>query len=410
MLAANLCPAVLLPTEILAEIFIICLPNQQPNGDFYRIVENPRTLRSHEAPLLVATVCRRWREVALSTPRLWLSLILDKNGSRDNTGVVLSWISRSQPHPLAFTIIDPLASTQTLQELKSHCDRWGLVEVVIPEGREWLFDDSFAEAPRLERLHLISDADSISALLPWHQLTRLTCEDLTDLECIETLRKCPTLIDCDFIGYETPRSGEAISSVLPMMLPRITSFKIFGDSTVDTLRLLELPSLRSFETVVNSSAGDGEILISFFARSHCRLESLCLGWIDTHDLNRCLPFLASLVSLKIRTWHEILDDQMLRRLTYDSAVLPNLESFHMNLDLRWYDQTLTRDFMRDMIMSRCLGVDSIRSTRLNTFRLVYQHSRDEDHTSLMELAAELKPLLDPKMVEFTISPDSHEWV
>ncbi|KAJ7033668.1 hypothetical protein C8F04DRAFT_1103762 [Mycena alexandri] len=427
MSAANHCPAVLLPTEILAEIFIICLPNQQSKWDFYRIVGNPRTLRSHEAPLLVANVCRRWREVAVSTPRLWLSLGLGKDGSIDSTGVVLAWISRSQPYPLSFTMNRILPPAQAVEELKSHCDRWSAVEVVIPEGRSRLFNDvrgrlssltqlcleletkctveSFAEAPRLERLHLISGADSISVLLPWHQLTRLTCEDLTDLECINTLRNCRALIDCDFIGYDTLRSRETILSFPPIMHPYITSFKIYGEATVDALRLLELPSLRIFEMDVED---DCEILISFFARSHCQLESLCLKRIEGQHLIRCLPFLTSLVSLEIRTGHELLDHQLLRRLTYDSTVLPNLRSFDLNLDLRWYDRTVTEGSMRDMILSRCLGVDAPRSARLHTFRLVYQND-GEDDAVLVELAAELKPLVDPKMVEFTISPDSNEW-
>ncbi|KAJ7892853.1 hypothetical protein B0H14DRAFT_2686104, partial [Mycena olivaceomarginata] len=58
---------VLLPTEILADIIVKCLPTPSE----YRwsaIVDGPRALSPSQAPLLVASVCRRWREVALSTP------------------------------------------------------------------------------------------------------------------------------------------------------------------------------------------------------------------------------------------------------------------------------------------------------------------------------------------------------
>ncbi|KIK67566.1 hypothetical protein GYMLUDRAFT_877971 [Collybiopsis luxurians FD-317 M1] len=49
-----------LPAEILSEIFLHCLP----------LDRNPvRSMR--EPPLLFTRVCRRWRDVALNTPRLW---------------------------------------------------------------------------------------------------------------------------------------------------------------------------------------------------------------------------------------------------------------------------------------------------------------------------------------------------
>ncbi|KAJ7194315.1 hypothetical protein GGX14DRAFT_378075, partial [Mycena pura] len=49
-------------SEILAHIFVYCLPHG-------RIRPSPRT-----APLVLGQICRRWRDVALSTGRLWSSL------------------------------------------------------------------------------------------------------------------------------------------------------------------------------------------------------------------------------------------------------------------------------------------------------------------------------------------------
>ncbi|KAL0575393.1 hypothetical protein V5O48_006586 [Marasmius crinis-equi] len=52
-----------LPPEVLAQIFLHCLPtNSYPACDV------------KECPLLLTTVCRSWREVASSTPRLWSSI------------------------------------------------------------------------------------------------------------------------------------------------------------------------------------------------------------------------------------------------------------------------------------------------------------------------------------------------
>ncbi|THU96893.1 hypothetical protein K435DRAFT_663697, partial [Dendrothele bispora CBS 962.96] len=57
---ASLAPARTVPDDVLSEIFMHCLP------------ETYNATRSlSEAPLLLGQVCRRWREVSLSTPRLW---------------------------------------------------------------------------------------------------------------------------------------------------------------------------------------------------------------------------------------------------------------------------------------------------------------------------------------------------
>ncbi|KAJ7120013.1 hypothetical protein C8R46DRAFT_876350, partial [Mycena filopes] len=52
-------PILTIPFEITAEIFLHCLPAfpSQPSGSV--------------APMLLARICRQWRNIACSTPRLW---------------------------------------------------------------------------------------------------------------------------------------------------------------------------------------------------------------------------------------------------------------------------------------------------------------------------------------------------
>ncbi|KAK7031036.1 hypothetical protein VNI00_013826 [Paramarasmius palmivorus] len=60
---ALLSPARRLPRDIVAEIFLQCLPTDQlPVCDVSK------------APLVLTTVCRSWREVAVATPRLWRAI------------------------------------------------------------------------------------------------------------------------------------------------------------------------------------------------------------------------------------------------------------------------------------------------------------------------------------------------
>jgi hypothetical protein len=48
-----------IPSEVISEIFIHCLPL---TSSFYR---------PEDAPLVLGRVCRAWRSIAFSTPKLW---------------------------------------------------------------------------------------------------------------------------------------------------------------------------------------------------------------------------------------------------------------------------------------------------------------------------------------------------
>ncbi|KAG1849702.1 hypothetical protein DFJ58DRAFT_888842 [Suillus subalutaceus] len=52
-----------LPTEILSEIFLYCLPEDEH-----------LVYASRQAPMLLTKICRRWREIAVGFPRLWCRL------------------------------------------------------------------------------------------------------------------------------------------------------------------------------------------------------------------------------------------------------------------------------------------------------------------------------------------------
>ena len=66
---ALIAPARTLPTELLAEIFTLCLSENW----------HDRRFDVRQAPLLLSNICKRWREIALSTPFLWSTLIFDSN-------------------------------------------------------------------------------------------------------------------------------------------------------------------------------------------------------------------------------------------------------------------------------------------------------------------------------------------
>ncbi|KAK7048682.1 hypothetical protein R3P38DRAFT_2870878, partial [Favolaschia claudopus] len=60
---ALISPIRLLPLDILAEIFLACLPSKRE-----------ALIDESKAPLLLGRICRHWRAVAYSTPTLWSSI------------------------------------------------------------------------------------------------------------------------------------------------------------------------------------------------------------------------------------------------------------------------------------------------------------------------------------------------
>lgn len=80
------------PTELLAEIFILCLSENWQD----------RTFDTRQAPLLLSSVCMRWRATALSIPLLWSTLIIDSKKSprkptplRNTLALMTTWLARS---------------------------------------------------------------------------------------------------------------------------------------------------------------------------------------------------------------------------------------------------------------------------------------------------------------------------
>ncbi|KAJ7745472.1 hypothetical protein DFH07DRAFT_17623 [Mycena maculata] len=89
-------PVLTLPTEITTEIFTCCLP------------KTPRDPRSCDAPLLLTRICQQWRDIALSTPRLWTTVSFPADKPRPSRRLaIICWTFGSpdsavwtfHPHP-----------------------------------------------------------------------------------------------------------------------------------------------------------------------------------------------------------------------------------------------------------------------------------------------------------------------
>ncbi|KAG5638360.1 hypothetical protein H0H81_000494 [Sphagnurus paluster] len=137
-----------IPRDILGEIFEFCLP-----------VDMSRRSKKNEAPLVLAHVCRHWRNVALNTSSLWVAFSLvtrkDKKNKKDplmHQKLLSLFLERSRLRPIKFAISAP-ADDRLLRVLLSRVARWKEVTVVFNESQA--FADLFFTmnwAPMVESL------------------------------------------------------------------------------------------------------------------------------------------------------------------------------------------------------------------------------------------------------------------
>lgn len=181
----------LLPSELLGEIFLRCLPQT-----------NYVAPSSDECPMVLTRVCRHWRAVALSTPRLWASLSISLLRA-DTTGgdEYKRWLEKASSVPLSIRVVhdmdlsdrkEPL-SIQWLRPFLGRCsDLWwhgppvqGLLDNSVQSLSR--FQVTFQKInflvsipspmPRLRSAVLQSLTYELHSLhsidLPWHQLLEL---------------------------------------------------------------------------------------------------------------------------------------------------------------------------------------------------------------------------------------------
>ncbi|KAF7314729.1 Glucanase [Mycena kentingensis (nom. inval.)] len=161
-----------LPDDILRAVFLCTLPQTR------NVVLTPT-----EGPMLLSLVCRRWRDVALSTSRLWASLHIVIPGSQTTTDalrrVVKLWLSRAGAAPLSITTrlsntrrMQPFIgtsptlplpdSTPFLQDLIPAARNWKRVELLLSTPDEWTLLATLRpdDTPLLQALDLRNEVSS----------------------------------------------------------------------------------------------------------------------------------------------------------------------------------------------------------------------------------------------------------
>ncbi|KAF7332628.1 F-box domain-containing protein [Mycena kentingensis (nom. inval.)] len=193
-----------LPTEILAHIFVQCLPNLPQKTS----APPSQPLRAANAPLLLARICRSWRAVALGTPWLWNRLCVTHDAPHPPDFIneyAETWLARSGGVLLTVELLnlnwDSCSNwPQFLDILGRHAARIRCMTLEISvafdialEKRRWAF-------PRLEELDIAMYFDEVDPPCP-----------------IKTFQNAPVLRRASF--YAFPATPDSI--ILPSTIEEV---------------------------------------------------------------------------------------------------------------------------------------------------------------------------------------------
>ncbi|KAJ7034747.1 hypothetical protein C8F04DRAFT_1001635 [Mycena alexandri] len=346
-----------LPFDIIYQVFVYCLP---PEADVLP------WRREAPLPLLLAGVCREWREAALATHELWntMHLYLFAHTILKVGPLLDFWIPRAGNLPLSMSLIFNMednssgsgAGVDALDSLIAHYARhWTsirlrmpipalrrlnssmvefscLTKVVLYCGLWVPLDDAqapvaaFSNSPKLRELHVLSKPVS-QFVFPWDRLATLRLETTTVGDCLRTLARVPSLVDF------TTRLWDWDESVpTHVSLPRLESLTLPQSHTrgPELLHFLTLPALQRLGLDLE---GQRQIrhCTSFVTRSSCSLRRLSvrLGPLWTRgDFVRLFVALDSLEGLEVRQATRSLDAGS-ELLKDEARMLPNLMSLNI---------------------------------------------------------------------------------
>ncbi|KAJ7493172.1 hypothetical protein B0H11DRAFT_951179 [Mycena galericulata] len=339
-------PVFTLPNEIVSEIFTRVLP-------VYPLC--PPAI----SPTLLSSVCRKWRDVALSTPTLWraISIRIPVHPHISKLPLLETWLARSQSCPLSISLADNRYAEASdsemapfIQAILPHCNRWEYLSLLVADPDA--FSQIQGDMPLLRHLqigvtpfmtHTVTNVDPVvlfqdaaqlqtvtllSSLppeitLPWAQLTRLVAQTADPDMCSRVLEHAPNLIYCkvQLRGYHW-QIGWVQRHLAYLEILILEDVGSTGHQLNGLIESLTLPALRKLHVprkfLLPDSAG---ALEAFIARSGCKLEELYI--IGPHDMSaedyrEIFPSIPTLEMIEVNEYYDQDNDDDNPELDFDN--------------------------------------------------------------------------------------------
>ncbi|PPQ93784.1 hypothetical protein CVT25_013493 [Psilocybe cyanescens] len=315
-----------LPTELLVEIFL-------------HVVEEPTDPVHNSPPWILGHICRRWRSIALSTPKLWVALPPLYLGTTKNPQLKLKMdsltalLARSSGNKLSFYLSKqrgaPCADDVILSLLLEHSNRWERISFDISE-RSWAHFssvkcrlaslrslklnitratgyvhgdvDAFKIAPALQEVYLSASTSNEVIGLPRSQLTSFAEETMDFRHYALALSTAPCIKKLSLIFDPFV---EDLIDIPPITRSSLKTLIIqsFSPQTAPNpaLNKLTLPALQ--ELVFRYFCPNNYIkdLVPLIVRSGCTLRKLVLNspGISKQDIINIVTLTPSLTDLDI---------------------------------------------------------------------------------------------------------------
>ncbi|KAJ7311470.1 hypothetical protein DFH08DRAFT_1087834 [Mycena albidolilacea] len=421
-----------LPPEVLAEIFFFCLPFDED----LLVTPDPGS-----APLVLCAVCRQWRSVALSTPKLWSSIVFESDlvdigiSTPESAALYVDfcheWLSRARSAPLSLQLYNcaanPAAVNSLLEIISGLSQQWQNIEIGGDLPSSHPVDGKY---PFLEKLNIFSPPDDHPILsfhhaprlrdvfipveyttrlqLPWHQLTKFGTEKMGIEACLDLFRHAPNLAEA-YLRI-APYGASALPDTI-FSLPQLKSLNLGGawaddddDDDVEVgeimpmtlLNCLKAPALKTlalgFEHVRTRNVIDMSPFLSFVSQSAFHLDALTLSClpITMEALVECLKATPSVIHLKLLIPNRVINmNPVFAAFTGHQDFLPKLQS----LDLRLLASSPTIDgsVVVDMLIWRCLTSEV---ACLQSFLFSYKSRYIENHIKPFVTAHPVYPKLE----------------
>ncbi|KAJ7670757.1 hypothetical protein DFH06DRAFT_141710 [Mycena polygramma] len=349
-------PVVTLPAEITAEIFLQYFTRADIGGTDPNIPHGPGWIPPC-GPLLLASVCRAWREIALHLQPIWskFHLVPTQNAIPSTEKLLQCWLPRTGNHPLEVDIgrwgISALCASlapffHQLQFLSCSVDTPDTLPADLFRGRIPLLrrlditviDDlpfapitAFADAPQLREV-VLGDLSLPCITLPWGQLTLLHFYGQNITQCAEILHQTSRL-ETLVVDYVSPDATQ----LSPVRLEHLHTLKFHQlQPDINLIDHLTLPALKHFEfpmppmprhTLLENSAV--QQFTTFIARSACSLCSITImAPADFQATTACLRAAPTLATVRMKDiqWGIGAFLQVLRKPDF----LPNVRSLSLN--------------------------------------------------------------------------------